>query len=97
MSVLALVVSFSNIRFVLQGEPDDVAFKKLVHLDMECLGCLLVEMLVPEKVRLVTWNLNQLGKKKAIVNLCQSNPKLLPRFVPFRIPICLNLNKKEQL
>lgn len=56
-------------------------FSKLVQADMVSLGCAIVEMLLPSKVQLATCGLTGKLRKEAIIQLCQSNDKLLPRFV----------------
>ena len=48
---------------------------------MLSLGCAIVEMLMPAKVQLSTCGLTGKQRERAIVKLCETNYKLLPRFV----------------
>ena len=48
---------------------------------MVSLGCAILEMLLPGKVQLATCGLTGKQRETAIAKLCQSNDKLLPRFV----------------
>lgn len=48
---------------------------------MISLGCAIVEMLMPGKVQLSTCGLTGKQRETAIVKLCETNSKLLPRFV----------------
>ena len=66
------------IDFLAQAE-SEAQFRKLVQRDMVNLGCLIVEMLIPEKVRLATSGLTRKDRQTAIVNFCAANQKLLPR------------------
>ena len=60
---------------------DKTNFAKLVQEDMISLGCAIVEMLIPAKVRFSTCGLTGKQRETAIIKLCETSHKLLPRFV----------------
>ncbi|XP_031561035.1 WD repeat-containing protein 81-like isoform X2 [Actinia tenebrosa] len=74
---------------------DDSVFDKLIQTDIEWLGCLIVEMVLPEKVRLVSAGLTREQRAEAIKHLCSSNPKILPRFVRSGVLRMLKLHSSE--
>ena len=64
-----------------QQSDEKTNFGKLVQADMITLGCAIVEMLMPGKVQLSTCGLTGRQRERAIAKLCETNDKLLPRFV----------------
>ena len=66
--------------FFHQQPGEKTNFGKLVQADMVSLGCAIVEMLMPGKVQLSTCGLTGKERETAIVKLCETNSKPLPRF-----------------
>lgn len=55
-------------------------FGKLVQADMVSLGCAIVEMLMPARVQLSTCGLTGGQREEAIIKVCETHYKLLPRY-----------------
>ncbi|XP_048586310.1 WD repeat-containing protein 81 isoform X1 [Nematostella vectensis] len=59
----------------------EALLKHLMQKDLEALGCLIVEIVLNEKVRLATAGLSEKEKARTIRDMALENGKLLPRFV----------------
>lgn len=85
MDVLRIVIFFFflSLFIVCSSKQSDkkANFGKLVQADMISLGCAIVEMIMPAKVQLSTCGLTGKQRERAIVKLCETNSKHLPRFV----------------
>lgn len=79
------IVSFGHRLFYFfssyQQSKEKTTFGKLVQADMISVGCAIVEMLMPGKVQLSTCGLTGKHRERAIIKLCETNSKHLPRFV----------------